>query len=301
MSNKFTFPNTTFENKKRPLIEFKPIVAEIKRDIIKSLALAKSGHSGGSLGNAEIMTALYFAGVMKYDTSGTNNSRDRFVLSAGHLAPILYACLARAGFFPPEELASLRKLGSRLQGHPSPVGYLPGNETTSGSLGQGISIALGMAMADRLVDKNDRKVFCLSGDGELQEGLCWEAAMAAGFYQLNNLCWIVDNNDCQIDGRVKDVMSIYPLPDKFAAYNFEVIEINGNDMQQVLDAFAQFEANSRGATCKPTCIIAKTVMGNGISFMHDKYQWHGIAPTIEQAEQALMEIFLDADAAKIIT
>jgi transketolase len=173
-----------------------------------------------------------------------------------------------------------------LQGHPANVGVLPGNETTSGSLGQGVSIAVGMAMNNKLIDKNDKKVFCLTGDGELQEGSCWEAAMSAGMYKLNNLCWIVDNNDCQIDGRVKDIMSIYPLAEKFISFGFNVIEIDGHNITNIIDAFNTFQKTND----KPTCIIAKTIMGNGISLMHDKYQWHGNPPSIEQAEIALTEL-----------
>lgn len=287
----FSFPEIIFENKKRNSNEYPDIVKEIKRDILKSLALAKSGHSGGAIGIAEIMAVLYFGGIMKYDPHNPDSpTRDRFILSAGHYAPVLYSCLARAGYFPISELATLRKLGSRLQGHPVNVGILPGNETTSGSLGQGISIALGMAISDKMIDKNERKVFCLTGDGELQEGSCWEAAMAAGVYKLDNLCWIVDNNDCQIDGRVKDVMSIYPLADKFKAFHFDVIEIDGNDISQVISALETFNSKHKSKAGKPICIIAKTIMGNGISFMHDKYEWHGIPPSMEQAETALQEL-----------
>jgi transketolase len=292
----FTFPELIFENKKRNPKDFEPIVKEIKKDIIKSLALAKSGHTGGSIGVSDIMSVLFFGGNMKYDAKNPNwENRDRFVLSAGHLAPVLYSCLARAGYFAASELSTLRKFDSRLQGHPTSVGILPGNETTSGSLGQGISIALGMALSDKIIDKNiaeknQRKVFTLTGDGEIQEGSCWEVAMAAGAYKLDNFCWIVDNNDCQIDGRVKDVMSIYPLADKFKSFNFNVIEINGNDLGQIIAALDSFNKNHKNQIGKPTCIIAKTFMGNGISLMHDKYQWHGVSPTIEQAEQILAEI-----------
>jgi transketolase len=287
----FSFTNTTFENKHRNSKEYNLIIKEIKCDIIKSLALAKSGHPGGAIGISDVMAVLFFGNNMKYDATSPNwEQRDRFVLSAGHYAPVLYSVLSRAGYFKPEELSTLRKLGSRLQGHPSSVGILPGNETTSGSLGQGISIAVGMAISDKIIDKNERKVFCLSGDGELQEGSCWEAAMSAGMYKLNNLCWIVDNNDCQIDGRVENVMSIYPLADKFIAFNFDVIEIDGNDASQVIDAFGKFKENCNNNIGKPTCIIAKTKMGNGIPLMNDNYKWHGNAPSMEQAEQALIDI-----------
>ena len=189
--------------KRRVSSEFIEISREMRRDVIKSLFLAKSGHSGGSLGIADIMSVLFFGGIMNYDSSNPHlPNRDRFILSAGHLAPVLYSALARSGYFPTNELSSLRKYGSRLQGHPGLDTGLPGLETSSGSLGQGISIAVGMAMSDKLVDKNKRRVFCLTGDGELEEGSVWESAMTASNYKLDNLCWIVDNNDCQIDGRV---------------------------------------------------------------------------------------------------
>ncbi len=290
MDKVFSFSNVTFENIRRDVADFTPIVREVKQDIIKSLALAKSGHPGGSIGAADFMAALFFGGYMRYNPHDPNwLERDKFILSAGHLAPVLYSCLARAGFFPTEELARVRKLGSHLQGHPGAVGTIPGVETTSGSLGQGISIAVGMAISDKLIDKSDRNVFCLTGDGELQEGSCWEAAMAAGNYKLDNLCWFVDNNDCQIDGRVKDVMSIYPLREKFEAFNFDVIEIDGNNMQEILNALDEFKKNA-GKSKKPTCIIGKTKMGNGISFMHDNYKWHGNPPNVEEAKQALEEL-----------
>lgn len=288
---KFTFPEIIFENKKRTPDEYSEIVKEIRRDILKSTALAKSGHPGGSLGIADIMSVIYFGGIMRYDAKNPNwSERDRFILSAGHLAPVLYSCLARAGFYQAEELASLRKLGSKLQGHPPTVGTPPGNETTSGSLGQGVSIALGMAISDKVIDNNNRKVFALTGDGELQEGSCWEAAMAAGMYKLDNFCWIVDSNDCQIDGRVKDVMSVYPLAEKFKAFNFNVIEIDGNNISQIIKAFDMFNDNHDKKIERPTCIIAKTFMGNGVSFMKDDYKWHGVPPTLEQAENALNEL-----------
>ena len=290
METEFVFSNEIFENIRRNPDEYIPIVKEVKRDIIKSLALAKSGHPGGSLGVAEFMVALFFGVYMQYDAKNPNwNQRDRFVLSAGHLAPVLYSCLAHAGYFSTSELYNLRKLGFILQGHPAPVGVIPGNETASGSLGQGISIAVGMAINDKLLDKNNRKVFCLTGDGELQEGSCWEAAMAAAHYKLDNLCWFVDNNDCQIDGRVKDVMSIYPLKEKFEAFGFKVIDIQGNDISHIIKALDEF-VDGVGNIGKPVCIIGKTKMGNGVSFMQDNYKWHGNPPNIEQAIAALKEL-----------
>lgn len=286
-----TFSDLQFENKSRTSSEFEDISLEIRRDIIKSLYLAGSGHSGGSLGTADIFSVLYFGGFMRYNPQEpTWKGRDRFVLSAGHICPVLYSALARAGFFPPKELATLRKYGTRLQGHPGLDTKLPGIETSAGSLGQGISIAVGMAMNDKLLDKNSNKVFCLSGDGELQEGSVWEAAMAAGSFHLDNLCWIVDNNDCQIDGRVSDVMNIYPLNKKFESFNFNIIEINGNDFDDITYAFRKFLSFANSNNGKPTVIIANTIMGKGISFMYDKYQWHGVPPNEEQTILALKEL-----------
>ncbi len=285
------FSDKIFENKTRVGKEFTEIALELRRDIIKSLTLAGSGHSGGPLGIADVMSVLFFGGYMRYKPDEPDwNERDRFVLSAGHMAPVLYSSLARAGFFPIDELATLRKYGSRLQGHPGLEVHLPGIETATGSLGQGISIAVGMAMSDKLIDKSDRKIFCITGDGELEEGASWEAAMAASNFNLDNLCWIVDNNDCQIDGRVKDVMNIYPLDKKFESFNFDVINIDGHDYNQIIAALHQFTTAHRAKIGRPTCIIAKTFMGSGVSFMNDKFGWHGIPPNEEQAKQALEEL-----------
>lgn len=291
MEFQIEFSTKIFENKPRKPEEFHEISLEIKRDIIKMLYLAKSGHSGGSLGTSDIMSVLFFGGFMRYRPNEPYwNGRDRFVLSAGHICPVLYSVLARAGYFPINELATLRKYGSRLQGHPALDMNLPGIETSSGSLGQGISIAVGMALNNKYLDKNDSLVFSLTGDGELQEGSAWEAAMSAGTFKLDNLCWIVDNNDCQIDGRVSEVMSIYPLDKKFEAFNFYVINIDGHNFEEIQNAFAQFIQNSKNKIGKPTVIIAKTFMGNGVSFMKDNYEWHGIPPNKEQALQALKEL-----------
>jgi transketolase len=192
--------------------------------------------------------------------------------------------------YPAEELATLRKFGTRLQGHPGRDTHLPGIETSSGSLGQGISIAVGMAMSDKLLDKTDKKIFSLTGDGELEEGTVWEAAMAASNFKLDNLCWIVDNNDCQIDGRVTDVMNIYPINKKFEAFGFHVINIDGHSFKEIVQAMDRFEENHRSGIGKPTVIIARTLMGKSVSFMQDKYGWHGIPPNEEQAELALDEL-----------
>jgi transketolase len=279
-------------NKRRSpneFIELEQIAKNIRRDIIRSLLAAGSGHSGGPLGLADIFAVLYFGGVMRYKPDEPLwSGRDRFVLSAGHLCPGLYATLAQAGFFPKEELLTLRKFGSRLQGHPGLDMHLPGIETSTGSLGHGISIAVGMAISDLLVDRNDRNIFVLTGDGELQEGSVWEAAMSAAHLKLSNFCWIIDNNDCQIDGRVKDIMSVYPITDKCTAFGFATIEIDGHSIDDIYRGFDFFFANR--ASGKPTVIVAKTFMGKGVSFMHDKYEWHGKPPNKEQAEQALQEL-----------
>jgi transketolase len=291
MALEVEFSDKTFENRRRNADEYAEIALEIRRDIIKSLLLAKSGHSGGPLGSTDLFTVLYFGGYMRYDPADYKwNGRDRFVLSAGHMSPVLYSALARAGYFPPEEMKTLRKWGSRLQGHPGLDMRLPGIEASTGSLGQGISIAVGMAISDKLVDKSDRKVFSMTGDGELEEGTVWEAAMCAGNYKLSNLCWIVDNNNCQIDGYVTDVMSIYPLDKKFEAFGFDVINIDGHNYDEIITAFDKFMENSRIENGKPTVIIAKTIMGKGVSFMENKYQWHGNPPNEEQALQALSEL-----------
>ncbi|MCU0330488.1 MAG: transketolase [Candidatus Kapabacteria bacterium] len=255
------------------------------------LVRAGSGHSGGPLGSADIFAVLYFSGVMRYQPGNMSwEGRDRFVLSAGHMAPVMYAALANAGCYPKEEQATLRKYNTRLQGHPGRDMHLPGVETSSGSLGQGISIAVGMAMADKLVDKTDKRVFCLTGDGELQEGSIWEAAMSASHFGLDNFCWIIDNNDCQIDGRVPEVMNVYPIDDKCRAFGFDTIVVDGHNYAELLGAFDRFVENQKNGTGKPTAIIAKTYMGHGVSFMNDKFEWHGKPPTKDQALAALEEL-----------
>ena len=260
---------------------------EIRRDIIRSLVEAKSGHSGGPLGASDIFATLYFGGVMNHDPKNPwMPNRDRFVLSAGHMAPVLYATLANAGYFPKHELLTLRKFNSRLQGHPGRDMGLPGIESSTGSLGQGLGIAVGMAVADKHVTKNSARVYCLTGDGEIQEGEIWEAAMAAAHWKLDNFCMIVDRNHCQIDGRTDDVMEINPVGDKFRAFGFHVIECNGNSVREMRKAFEE----AKMVTGRPTCIVAETYMGNGVSFMQDDYRWHGKPPSVEQAEQALAEL-----------
>lgn len=293
MIDEIKFSDVVFENKKRTPDEFADIAKQIREDIIKTLVIAQSGHTGGPLGIADVMSVLYFGGFMNYNSSDPEWAmRDRFVLSAGHMTPVLYSVLARAGYFEAEKLKTFRKLGSQLQGHPGLDVGLPGVESSTGSLGQGVSIAVGMAMSDMMLDQNHRKVFCITGDGELQEGTVWEAAMSAGNFCLENLCWIVDNNNCQIDGNVRDVMNINPLYEKFRAFGFDVIEINAHNYRQINKALTKFHYNHYNGIAKPTCIIAKSKMGKGVSFMEDQYQWHGIPPTVENATQALKEIRL---------
>ena len=291
MSIEVQFNEIIFENKKRNPEEFAELALEIRKDIIKSLYLAKSGHSGGSLGTADIFSVLFYGGFMRYNAQDPEwNERDRFVLSAGHICPVYYAALAHAGYFPVGELATLRKFGSRLQGHPGRDVHLPGIETAAGSLGQGVSIAVGMAISHKFLDKTDQHVFVMTGDGELEEGTTWEAAMAAGHYHLDNLCWIVDNNDCQIDGRVRDVMNIYPIDKKFESFNFNVLKIDGHNYSEIMKAFDTFISFQKAKTGKPTVIIASTYMGRGVSFMNDNYVWHGNPPNEDQTIQALEEL-----------
>jgi transketolase len=285
------FNTTTFPNKRQSADDLKAIGNEIRRDIIRMLVRAGSGHSGGPLGSADIFATMYFGGYMRYNPADMNDpSRDRFVLSAGHMAPVMYAALANAGCYPKDEQATLRKYNTRLQGHPGRDMHLPGVETSSGSLGQGISIAVGMAMSDKLVDKSDKRVFSLTGDGELQEGSIWEAAMSAAHFHLDNFCWIIDNNDCQIDGRLPDVMNVYPIDAKCESFGFDTITVNGHDPADLMRGFDRFLENQKNNTGKPTAIIAKTYMGHGVSFMNDKFEWHGKPPTKDQALAALEEL-----------
>jgi transketolase len=285
------FNTTTFPNKRQSADALKAIGNEIRRDIIRMLVRAGSGHSGGPLGSADIFATMYFGGYMRYNPADMNDpSRDRFVLSAGHMAPVMYAALANAGCYPKDEQATLRKYNTRLQGHPGRDMHLPGVETSSGSLGQGISIAVGMAMSDKLVDKTDKRVFSLTGDGELQEGSIWEAAMSAAHFHLDNFCWIIDNNDCQIDGRLPDVMNVYPIDAKCESFGFDTITVNGHDPADLMRGFDRFLENQKNNTGKPTAIIAKTYMGHGVSFMNDKFEWHGKPPTKDQALAALEEL-----------
>ncbi len=259
---------------------------EVRKGIVTSVHSAKAGHPGGSLSAADIFTFLYFEEMHVDAANPKAEDRDRFVLSKGHTAPGLYATLAQKGFFPKEDLTTLRKLGSYLQGHPD-MKHIPGVDMSSGSLGQGISAAAGMALGAKLQNKEFR-VYTLLGDGEIQEGQVWEAAMLAGHRKLDNLCVVVDNNDLQIDGHVGDVCSPYPIDEKFAAFNFHVINIDAHDFDAIRSAFAE----ARATKGKPTAIIAHSVKGKGVSFMEGNGDWHGKAPN--DAEYAIAMEDLEA-------
>ncbi|MGL4335822.1 MAG: transketolase [Turicibacter sp.] len=260
------------------------IANQIRRGIIDAVYHAKSGHPGGSLSSADLFTYLYYKELNIDPNHPKNDARDRFVLSKGHVAPGLYSTLAHRGFFPVDDLKTLRKVGSYLQGHPDMKG-VPGVDMSSGSLGQGISVAVGMALSAKLQHK-DYRVYTLLGDGELQEGQVWEASMFASHKNLDNLCVIVDNNGLQIDGNIKDVCSPYPIDEKFAAFGFEVILIDGHSFNEMETAFAK----AREVKGKPTVIIAKTIKGKGISFMENNANWHGAAPNKEQYEIAMSDL-----------
>lgn len=261
------------------------IAKDIRIDVVSSIAEAGSGHTGGSLGLADVFTALYF-NILNHKPEQPNwKNRDRLILSIGHVAPVLYATLAHAGYFPKKELMSLRKLGSRLQGHPSKDFDLPGVEISSGSLGQGLSVSVGLALAAK-ADKRSWRVYSIHGDGELQEGSIWEAAMSASHYQLDNLTAVVDRNFVQIDGETKDVMEIEPLEDKWKAFGWHVIKCNGNNIGELLDAFSK----ARSSKLKPTVIIANTKMGAGVKSIENNYKWHGRAATKEELFHFINEI-----------
>jgi len=249
--------------------ELKQIAVEVRKDILKDTCMAGSGHPGGSLSATDIMVCLYFNKMGHNAKKPEDPNRDRFILSKGHAAPALYSCLARSGYFPVKELETLRKLGSRLQGHPERT-KLPGVEASTGPLGQGLSFANGVALAGKL-DKKDYKVYCMLGDGEIQEGMIWEAAMSSGHYKLDNLCVVIDHNRLQIDGKVAEVMNVDPVTDKFRAFGFHVVEIDGHDYKQILDALEEAD-KTKG---KPTAIVALTVKGKGVSSMENKAEWHG--------------------------
>ena len=257
---------------------------EVRQSIVTALHSAKSGHPGGSLSAADIMTYLYFEEMNVDPKNPKMADRDRFVLSKGHVAPALYSVLAHKGYFPVEDLVTLRHTGSYLQGHPD-MKHIPGVDMSAGSLGQGLSCAVGMAQAGKMDDK-DYQVYAMCGDGEIQEGQIWEAAMWAGAHHLDNLTVIVDNNNLQIDGTVEEVCSPYPIDKKFEAFNFHVININGNDMEEIRNAFAE----AKKVKGMPVAIIAKTTKGKGVSFMENQVGWHGKAQNDEQYEQAMEEL-----------
>ena len=256
----------------------------IRKDIVSMICKSKSGHPGGSLSAVEILTALYFDQMNIDPTNPKMEDRDRFVLSKGHAAPALYATLAQRGYFAKDELNNLRQLGSMLQGHPD-MKKVPGVEMSTGSLGQGFSVACGMAMAAKL-DNAPWNVYALVGDGEVQEGIIWEAAMSAAHYKLDNMIAFLDYNGLQIDGEVESVMNINPIEDKFKTFGWNVITIDGHDFDQIFAALDM----AKDTVDKPTMIIAKTIKGKGVSFMENQASWHGSAPSEEQLEQALSEL-----------
>lgn len=264
--------------------QFERTAANIRTGIIKAVHNAGSGHPGGSLSAADIVTALYFKEMKIDPKSPKMEGRDKFILSKGHAAPAQYAALAERGYFPKEDILQLRKLGSAFQGHPN-MEKVPGIEMSTGSLGQGFSVAGGMAMAGKL-DQSPGRVYVLLGDGEIQEGLVWEAAMSAAHYKLDNLVAILDWNGLQIDGKNEDVMTVTPVDEKFRAFGWNVVVIDGHDFEQIFDAFD----NARACKGKPTAIIAKTVKGKGVSFMEGQAGWHGKAPNEEQTQQAIEEL-----------
>ena len=265
-------------------LELMKTANEVRKGIVTAVHSAKSGHPGGSLSAADMYTYLYFEEMNIDPKDPKKADRDRFVLSKGHTAPGYYSTLAHRGFFPVEDLTTLRKVGSYLQGHPD-MKHIPGVDMSSGSLGQGISAAVGMAISAKLSD-DDYRVYTLLGDGEIQEGQVWEASMLAGHRKLDNLVVIVDNNNLQIDGKITDVNSPYPIDKKFEAFNFHVINIDGNDFDQIEAAFKE----ARETKGMPTAIIAKTIKGKGVSFMEDQAGWHGKAPNDEQYAQAMEEL-----------
>lgn len=268
--------------------ELTDIASQVRRDIIRMVTSAKSGHPGGSLSITDVMTALFF-NVMEHDPKTWTRStagQDAFIISAGHLAPVYYSVLARTGYFPVPELATLRQFGTRLQGHPSVEHDLPGIVQTSGSLGQGLSCAAGIALAKKM-DGDDKKVYCLCGDGETEEGQIWEAAMFASFQGIGNLIAFTDLNGQQIDGPTSSVSDLSNLDLKWKSFGWNVIQADGHDFESILDAFAQAKAIDNG---KPTMILFQTEMGHGVDFMAGTCQWHGKAPSEEQKEVALAQL-----------
>lgn len=261
------------------------LASKIRKDIIRSLEASGSGHLGGSLGLADVFTVLYFNRMSHDPENPLWPGRDRLILSIGHVAPVLYATLAYTGYFPKSELLTLRKLGSRLQGHPGRDHHLPGLELSAGSLGQGLSVAVGMALAAKM-DHENWKVFSVHGDGELQEGAIWEAAMSAAHHKLDNMIAIIDRNKVQIDGLVSQVMEIEPLAEKWKSFGWEVFECDGNNIPELISTFEKAEK----VNGKPSVIIATTLMGKGVKSIEGDYRWHGKAPNQSEAEDFIRQI-----------
>ena len=264
--------------------ELQTYANKIRQGVIEAVYSAKSGHPGGSLSIAEILAVLYFNQMNIDEKNPKAKGRDRLVLSKGHTAPALYSTLALRGFFDINELKTLRNINSKLQGHPD-MKNIPGVDASTGSLGQGLSIANGMALASKQ-DSEGVRVYCICGDGEIEEGQIWEAAMTSSHYKLDNLCLIVDNNNLQIDGAVSDVMNIYPIDEKFKSFGFEVINVDGHNIPELISAFEQ----AKKVKGKPTAIIANTIKGKGVSFMENEASWHGKAPNEEEYKQAMSEL-----------
>ena len=272
------------KNERKSKEELQEIAKKVRLGIIDAVYYGKSGHPGGSLSIADILTVLYFD-EMNIDNENPDwEDRDRLILSKGHCSPALYSCLAIRGYFPVEDLKTFRRIDSFLQGHPD-RNKVPGVDMTTGSLGQGLSSANGMAISAKMDGKNYR-VYCILGDGEIEEGQIWEAAMTSNKYKLDNLCVVVDNNNLQIDGTIEEVMSAKPIDDKFRSFGFEIIKINGHDIEEIKNAF-EVAKNVKG---KPVCIIASTVKGKGVKFMENQVDWHGKAPNEEQYLEAIKDI-----------
>ena len=264
--------------------ELQKYANKIRQVVIKAVYSAKSGHPGGSLSIAEILAVLYFNQMNIDERNPKAKERDRLVLSKGHTSPALYSALALRGFFDVKDLENFRNIKSNLQGHPD-MKNIPGVDASTGSLGQGLSIANGMAISSKM-DSEGVRVYCICGDGEIEEGQIWEAAMTSAHYKLDNLCLIIDNNNLQIDGKVSEVMNIYPIDEKFRSFGFEVINVDGHNISELISAFEQAK-KTKG---KPTAIIANTIKGKGVSFMENQAEWHGKAPNEEQYKQAMKEL-----------
>ena len=264
--------------------ELQKYANKIRQVVIKAVYSAKSGHPGGSLSIAEILAVLYFNQMNIDERNPKAKERDRLVLSKGHTSPALYSALALRGFFDVKDLENFRNIKSNLQGHPD-MKNIPGVDASTGSLGQGLSIANGMAISSKM-DSEGVRVYCICGDGEIEEGQIWEAAMTSAHYKLDNLCLIIDNNNLQIDGKVSEVMNIYPIDEKFRSFGFEVINVDGHNISELISAFEQAK-KTKG---KPTVIIANTIKGKGVSFMENQAEWHGKAPNEEQYKQAMKEL-----------